>query len=345
MRTIISIAFFIAHEAMCAFIPTYIGRLLAAWLISVYTILINYWALWLALLAVGSLVLVLWIYCRRNFQMLRPGKRAAPSKPESKTTLPENQAKEEQAQHLVQLYQELSLANQDIEIFLYKAYHNFLGPIATIRGVCNVAILQGQEENSTAYFAQVSQVANNMQSMLEKLLEVSIIHDHPLNLSSLSLSSFFAEYQKNQPLTDPSNRAHFHLSLSNTDHVYADSFLLSKAIGKIISSAHHFRSTKVHTLAEIFVKHHGTPDYDIIYLKEYDLALPTDTMDNLFKMFYRSTFSPDDHGLGFYASRYALRRMGGDIALESGAGYITFCLKLPKSNVQPSYNLDEIRIV
>nr|WKN38446.1 HAMP domain-containing sensor histidine kinase [Tunicatimonas sp. TK19036] len=343
MRTIIFVAFFMSYMANFIFISTYQYEALTVWLISVNTILNNHWILWLTLLTFGSLLLLLWMYCRKNYQEILRKERLMISKLESEANLSGKKTREEHAPHLVQLYQELTLANQDIEIFLYKAYHNFLGPIATIRGICNVAVLDGQEENGDTYFSQVSQVANNMQTMLEKLLEVSVIHDHSLDVAPLPLSSFLVDYQKKQPRTEQSIQAHFHLSLPNTVQVYADPFLLSTTIEKIISSAHHFRATKAHTLAEIFVTYHETPDYDVIHLKEYDLALPTDTIDNLFKMFYRSTFSPDDHGLGFYASRYALRRMGGDIAIESGAGYIIFCLKLPKFRIQSTYGLDKIR--
>lgn len=230
------------------------------------------------------------------------------------------------------LYQELELANQDIEIFLYKAYHNFLGPIATIRGICNVAVLDGQEENSGEYFTQVNQVAESMLAMLEKLLEVSEIHNHQTKLDQLDLIPYLTKYQNNQPSRPENVQARFQLNIPSATLVYADSFLLTTAIEKIITSAYRFCRERPHNMVDVFVKHQETTDHHIIRLKEYGLLLPTDTLDNLFKMFYRSSDEPDDHGLGFYAARYALRRMGGDIAIESGAGYITFCLRLPKEH-------------
>lgn len=235
------------------------------------------------------------------------------------------------------LHQELKMANQDIEIFLYKAYHNFLGPIATIRGICNVALLDGQEDEAPQYFTQVNKVAESMQAMLEKLLEVSEIHNQNINLAQVNLNSLLRDYQSNQS-EDQEVRARFHMDIPTTIQVCADSFLLTTAIEKIITSAHRFRYNRPHAVAEIFIKHQQSPDCDIIHLKEYGLKLPSDTLDNLFKMFHRSSTKPDDHGLGFYAARYAIRRMGGDIAIESGAGYITFCIQLPKQTVHSQEN-------
>lgn len=230
------------------------------------------------------------------------------------------------------LYQELEMANQDIEIFLYKAYHNFLGPIATIRGICNVAVLDGQEESSAQHFTQVNQVAESMLTILEKLLEISEIHNHRTSLGQLNLGSFLRNYQDSQALQPESVRARFQIDIPSATQVYADSFLLTTALEKIITNAYRFSRQKSHRIVDVFVKHQETPDFDIIRVKEYGLLLPSDTLDNLFKMFYRSSDEPDDHGLGFYGARYALRRMGGDIAIESGAGYITFSLKLPKEH-------------
>ncbi len=240
------------------------------------------------------------------------------------------------------LYQELEMANQDIEIFLYKAYHNFLGPIATIRGVCNVAVLDGQEEHSKQYFTQVNHVAESMLTMLEKLLEISGIHNHRTSLAQINLNGFIRNYQDSQANHSESVQARFQLNTPSTFQVYTDSFLLTTALEKIITNAYRFSREKPHRVVDVFVKHQETTDYDIIRLKQYGLLLPTETLDNLFKMFYRSSDKPDDHGLGFYAARYALRRMGGDIAIESGAGYITFCLRLPKvhSHLQVNGNND-----
>ncbi|MEQ9440383.1 MAG: HAMP domain-containing sensor histidine kinase [Cyclobacteriaceae bacterium] len=353
MRTTIFISFLAAREIWSPFLSLCSCGMLITMFTSIYALLMSPWVICIGLLILGGILLMFWIYYRKNYEQspcrvrphVPPDSNNAAAQPTSATSdqiapKPEEQQAEDRAQHLGKLYQELTMANQDIEIFLYKAYHNFLGPIATIRGVCNVAVLKGQKEYADSYFSQINQVADNMQVMLEKLLEVSVIHDRSLALEPLQLEPFLVDYQKKQTQTKRSIQAHFHLSFLDTAQVYADSYLLSVAIEKIISSAHRFRPTRAHTLAEIFVKYHETPDYDVIRLKEYDLALPNDTIDNLFKMFHRSTFEPDDHGLGFYAARYAVRRMGGDIAIESGAGYVTFCIRLPKFKTPDSSNLN-----
>ncbi|WKN44762.1 sensor histidine kinase [Tunicatimonas pelagia] len=324
-----------------SFFSPFSGGVIAIFGIAIYSMLNSYWIVSLVIL--GGAIAVLWLrYCylkegsiywvrspERNDK--NDGKKLEdllPSSAEEVLTIDEAN----QAASMIKLYQELKLANQDIEIFLYKAYHNFLGPIATIRGVCNVAMLEGQQQNAPAYFNQVKQVAESMQAMLEKLLQISIIHNHEIDIQAVTLSSFFKEYQIKQPHTPESIQAHLRASTLNGTTVQVDTFLLTTIIERIITNAHRFRQSSPHTLAEIFVEYQETASHYVICLKEFGLGLPDDMIDHLFKMFHRSSIKPDDHGLGFYAARYAARRMGGDITIEPGGGHITFCIRLPREN-------------
>ncbi|MDF9794820.1 light-regulated signal transduction histidine kinase (bacteriophytochrome) [Catalinimonas alkaloidigena] len=234
---------------------------------------------------------------------------------------------EERTKHLVDLYQELSLANQDIEIFLYKAYHNFLGPIATIRGICNIALLEKKQQDD--YFSKISSVSDNMQTMLEKLLEISHIHDWKLNFESIHLNALFEELKEKSKATLVSS-LHLNLLFPEKTYLHADAYLLTTAIYKILQGNTRFWSQNRFSQRDIQVKLKQDESYDIICIQEEHLAIPPETLKNLFTMFYRSSAMPEDHGLEFYTARYALRRMGGDISITSSAEYVTFCLHLPK---------------
>jgi len=339
MRTSIFISFVVNNHEWLSFFPSFSGGAITIFGIAIYSVLNLNWTLLLVIL--GGVVTMFWL---RNYYLkegvvywVRSSKQSSKGDEKKPAAFfshsPEEIPKPEevnQAMSEIKLYQELKLANQDIEIFLYKAYHNFLGPIATIRGVCNAAMLEGQEESAPTYFNQVNQVAESMQTMLEKLLHISEIHNHEINIQSITLGSFFKEHQAQQPHTPESIQAYFRTSTLNSTTVHVDTFLLTTIIERIITNAHRFRQSKPYALAEVFVEYKQTSEHDVICLKEFGLELPSSTLDHLFKMFHRSSVKPDDHGLGFYAARYAARRMGGDIAVESGGGYITFCIRLPQ---------------
>ncbi|WKN33693.1 HAMP domain-containing sensor histidine kinase [Porifericola rhodea] len=247
---------------------------------------------------------------------------------------------EEHTKHLADLYQELSLANQDIEIFLYKAYHNFLGPIATIRGVCNIAMLEGEQHID--YFQKVGNVADNMQTMLEKLLEISYIHHCKPELISIQLHELFAQLKKDNEKDALLSSLQLVQLFKPESNVHADHFLLKNAIDKIIKGNTRFWSQNRFPEREIHVNHSQDINYNIISIQERHLSVPPESLNNLFTMFYRSSSKPEDHGLEFYTARYALRRMGGDISITSTSGFTTFNLHLPRFRTKRYNDLQAI---
>ena len=241
--------------------------------------------------------------------------------------------------HLASIYQELKLANQDIEIFLYKAYHNFLGPIATIRGICNVAIMESKEVSSLDYFDKVSAVADNMHSMLEQLLEVSVIHDRDLAIEPINLLTFCTSIEHDLSESTTYSAVQIRHQFSATDQLLIDDFLLRQAIVKIINNTAPFRRAGFRDVLELTISCEEQDEAFVVTLKDYHLSVPSEVSSDIFRMFYRGTQQANDHGLGLYTARYAMRRMGGDIDLISGSNYTTFGLRVPKRSHHHSSDL------
>ena len=248
----------------------------------------------------------------------------------------------EGGKHLANIYEELRQANQDIEIFLYKAYHNFLGPIATIRGICNIAAMESKEVCSLDYFDKVSAVADNMHNMLEQLLEVSVIHDRDLAIESTDLRSFFSSIEHDLSESTAYTTVRIQHQFSDTDYLSIDDFLLRQAITKIVNNTATFRRASFSEALELTISCEELDDTVIIMLKDYHLSIPSEVAPDIFRMFYRGTHQANDHGLGLYTARYAMRRMGGDILLTSGNNHTTFGLKLPKRFDHQYERLQEI---
>ena len=234
------------------------------------------------------------------------------------------------AEHLANMYQELTQANQDIEIFLYKAYHNFLGPIATIRGICNVAAMESKETRSLDYFDKVSTVADNMQDMLEQLLEVSVVHDRELVIESRPLTQFLEAIKSDLSDNTPYQTIRLDKQFPETVQLPVDEFLLRQAIFKIINNTAPFRRAGFNDTLEMVVSYQEKDDDVIITFKDHHLNIPAEVCSDIFRMFYRGSLQPNDHGLGLYTARYAMRRMGGDISLTTSNRCAAFHLRLPK---------------
>ena len=236
--------------------------------------------------------------------------------------------------HLASVYRELIQANQDIEIFLYKAYHNFLGPIATIRGICNVAAMESREVSSLDYFEKVSTVADNMQDMLAQLLEISVIHDRELVIESIDLEQFLEKVRVDLLVNTAYSAIRIRHQFSVPVQLEIDSFLLQQTIVKIISNTFPFRRQGTRSQLDLAVAYQEEGEDHYLILRDDHLSIPDEIASDIFRMFYRGTQQADDHGLGLYTARYALRRMGGDILMTTRGYSTTFRLRLPRRTNQ-----------
>ena len=236
----------------------------------------------------------------------------------------------EHSKLLINVYQELILANQDIEIFLYKAYHNFLGPIATIQGLCNVAQMEIHEPAALDYFEKVRLVSDNMHIMLDKFLEISSIHDQELNIEQFALQSFFLAAEQEIQTIENMRNLRFKCSFPDDLNINADTFLLNKTLVNILKNTLSFRNKARNKIIEPIIFCTDSQEYYIIEMLDYNLHIPSEVSENIFKMFNRSTYQSGDHGLGLYSAKFAMRRMGGDISMQANINHTIFTLKLPK---------------
>jgi signal transduction histidine kinase len=63
----------------------------------------------------------------------------------------------ERTAELSQAYSDLMQSDQEFRTFMYRASHDLKGPIATLLGLCNVALLDVQEPMSLDYLGMLRQ--------------------------------------------------------------------------------------------------------------------------------------------------------------------------------------------
>jgi signal transduction histidine kinase len=108
-----------------------------------------------------------------------------------------------------------------------------------------------------------------------------------------------------------------------------DSFRLSVIIDNLISNAVKYQKPQeANQRIEITVK--TTKEKAIIKIEDNGIGIIDQHLNNIFKMFFRSTNSVNGLGIGLYIVKEALHRLGGDISVHSEYGHGTsFTLDIP----------------
>jgi light-regulated signal transduction histidine kinase (bacteriophytochrome) len=84
----------------------------------------------------------------------------------------------ENKDQIASLNRKLEQRNTEFKEFIYRTSHDVRGPIATIKGLANVARLENKCPELTIYFDLISKVANRLDLILEYLNETSGNEDY-----------------------------------------------------------------------------------------------------------------------------------------------------------------------
>ncbi|MCG8385615.1 MAG: tetratricopeptide repeat protein, partial [Cytophagales bacterium] len=81
-------------------------------------------------------------------------------------------------------------SNTDLDNFIYKTSHDIRGPLATLQGMCNIALMDIEEPKSVDYFEKIGRTADRLNEILSKLLVInqinnSLITSNPIDVKRL----------------------------------------------------------------------------------------------------------------------------------------------------------------
>ncbi len=232
---------------------------------------------------------------------------------------------------------ELSAVNKELDNFVYRASHDIKGPIARIKGLCNIALIEVQDKTARDYIAHIIETADMMDGILNMLLSVPNLKNSQISPITFSIKHML---KKCVMVTQETIQFHnIHVSLPSLDcQIHTDPIIMEtlfeNIIGYALKSTQEFlRNTKEQPqplVIDLFVdKELDIYTFKISYKGE---KIPTEALPNIFNMFYRSSYHPLHTGLELYSARLAALRLQGNISLiDSNAKETSFEIKLPMS--------------
>ncbi len=222
---------------------------------------------------------------------------------------------------------ELEKTNDELNRFVYSTSHDLRSPLASIMGILNLAKMENSVTDPNNYMGMIDVCVNKMDSFIQKIIEYykSIrVEDEKNEISFKQLFNTSIEICK---ILRPD--VQFNVEVDQEDPFVNDSFRMSVVLDNLISNAVKYqKSLGIHPTVNI----HATIDKykAIIDIEDNGIGIVEEHLNNIFKMFFRSTTSVNGLGIGLYIVKEALARMGGDISVRSVYGQGTvFRLHVP----------------
>ncbi len=236
----------------------------------------------------------------------------------------------ERTKHLQQAYEELKQTNQELDLFVYRASHDFRGPLATLMGLVQAAALDTQDPQILFYFQKVEYTAHKLSRMLSKLLMVNAISHKAMELSEVSLKSLLTEALQELPPTLASEQFDIQAHFSENLHFFSDAYFLRIIFYNLIENTMVFRNphapkSTLHILAAPEDQH-----LQLVFEQEGGMPVEAVVRTRLFEMFFRGSEKSQGNGLGLYIVKKSVEKLGGEIHVEAiSEGGLRFSIQLP----------------
>lgn len=228
-------------------------------------------------------------------------------------------------------FQEISLINQELDTFIYKASHDLRGPIARMQGIINLGKLESQDPQAHFYFDLLNRVSNELHNLLMRLLMVHNIHQHLLQPETLSFHNFVDGLIKELPAQQKSSAFTFYNKIPENLYIHSDKNLLSIILLNLLDNSLTFADNlNPYVVVTAKVAAGNRLRFSV---QDNGPGISESLYEKVFDMFFQGSTKSTGMGLGLYMVRKAVRRLGGEVKLERKDNLTTFTVVLPETDL------------
>lgn len=235
----------------------------------------------------------------------------------------------------------LKVVNEELDLLIYRASHDFKGPVATLTGLTQIGRMECTEESpAQIFFAKIEETANKMDAMLEKLHQVSFIIGKKVHYDNFSVAKalnrsqeMLAKQLKEQPIE---------IIQRNTDtEIRSDIEILEVIFENIIENAIYFQDANKDEAPVLEISVESDEKGLSIEFRDNGEGIEGDMQHKIFNMFFRGSEASRGNGLGLYVVKKCLDRLNANAkVLSFPKQYSIFKLYFPKPTAKDEENTE-----
>lgn len=224
-------------------------------------------------------------------------------------------------QRVAERTQQLAIANEQLEAFVYSASHDLKQPLRSVEGL--ISVLQADfgeslDADGQALLSRAQRSIQRMDTLIDALLKLSVVGRQSLSRQSFDLARLTRRIF--QDLLELQPHRIVTLNCPETLTVFADPALLEPVMQNLIANALKFTSRAEDPHVELGVRLEAVgPTY---FVRDNGVGFDMRFVDKLFRAFQR-LHGQDDFagtGVGLATVARAVRMHGGEVHAESEPG-------------------------
>lgn len=224
----------------------------------------------------------------------------------------------------------LAEVNTELDHFIYKTSHDIRGPLATLKGLCNVALTDVADSTALTYLNKLDFTATQLDTLLRRLQKINQINNSSLHVRDISFEEIVDHVEILERRKGLPPRLVIKRQIEKGIQYSSDRELVTLILENLIANAVKFYDASERV--DPFVKVTVSTIEDTVVIRVVDNGIGIGEVDpeQLFHIFARASDRSVSGGIGLYLSRRATQKLGGKIDLHATAeGYTEVVVTLP----------------
>lgn len=222
----------------------------------------------------------------------------------------------------------LKRVNDELDNFIYKTSHDIRGPLASLKGMCNVAIMDVKDPLALDYFQKLDATAERLNTILTRLLIINQINNSSASHEQIDFDEIVNDVIILEKKRGLPPKLCIKKKIEEGIIFYSDKELVRIILENLIDNAIKFYndSDRIDPFVEIKVEKEG--NYLKLRVIDNGIGISQVNPDKIFQMFSRASERSGTGGIGLYLTKTATEKIGGQIDLKTTPeGYTEFFVK------------------
>ena len=224
--------------------------------------------------------------------------------------------------------------NDELDNFIYKTSHDIRGPLASLKGICSVALMDVKDSLALDYLTKLDVSSGRLNVILTRLLIVNqinhaIVGRDPIDFNAIVDDVLLLERKKGLPA-----RLEIRKDIEKNINFLSDKDLVRIILENLIDNSIKFYndSERIQPFVHIKIALHNDMDV-VVSVIDNGIGIAEAKPDKIFQMFSRASERSGTGGIGLYLSKLASEKLGGQINLRNTPEghtefYVSFPLKM-----------------
>lgn len=210
---------------------------------------------------------------------------------------------------------QLAYRNKELDTFIYRASHDLRGPVVTILGLTDIAMLDTRDEEAQEYLRNCRDVAARLEKTVYDLLAVTQVKRSKSSIMSVLPREII--YRTMHDKKHTGRLPHTIIDISVDDDVIynTDAAMIGIIITQLMDNALIFR--RPDTRHKVDVKIIGTEASIKIVVRDNGIGIDPQEQNSIFDLYYRGKDNHTGAGIGLYLVKSAVEKLEGSVRVNS----------------------------